>query len=175
MWVGERGMSAEELQAIGRVRGEEPLEEQPTEQTWGCPAMGIPTAILDPKATYARPPSCKHQTYNCWPSRPIRSPPRRAPVSRAARRDRGFWRSWHAVRGRTTFLFNCQPNCTRAPDPARLTRSGSRVPFQLRYCNGSCRADGGPPTMSVVLGSGPRPSARARSSTRLPCSWPGKA
>ena len=85
---------------------------------------------LDPKATYARPPSCKHQTYNCWPSRPIRSPPRRAPVSRAARRDRGFWRSWHAVRGRTTFLFNCQPNCTRAPDPARLTRSGSRVPFQ---------------------------------------------
>ena len=85
---------------------------------------------FDPKATYARPPSCKHQTYNCWPSWPIRSPPRRAPVSRAARRDRGFWRSWHAVRGRTTFLFNCQPNCTRAPDPARLTRSGSRVPFQ---------------------------------------------
>ena len=87
-------------------------------------------SIHDPKATYARPPSCKHQTYNCWPSRPIRSPPRRAPVSRAARRDRGFWRSWHAVRGRTTFLFNCQPNCTRAPDPAQLTRSGSRVPFQ---------------------------------------------
>ena len=33
MWVSERGMSTEELQAIGRVRGEEPLQEQPTEQT----------------------------------------------------------------------------------------------------------------------------------------------
>jgi hypothetical protein len=92
--------------------------------------VGRGMSATDPKATYARPPSCKHQTYNCWPSRPIRSPPRRAPVSRAARRDRGFWRSWHAVRGQTTFLFNCQPSCTRAPDPARLTRSGSGVPFQ---------------------------------------------
>src|SRR5229473_2645387 len=44
----------------------------------------------------------------------------------------------------------------------------------VHYCNGSSRTDCTPPTLSLVLGSGPRPSANARSSTRRPCSSPGR-
>ena len=50
----------------------------------------------------------------------------------------------------------------------------ARVDDCERYCNGSCRTNWAPPTESVVLGSGPRPSAKARSSTRRPCSNPGR-
>src|SRR5258706_1234926 len=46
----------------------------------------------------------------------------------------------------------------------------------VRYCNnGSSRMDNTRSWLSLVLGSGPRPSAKARSSTRRPRSWPGKA
>ena len=64
-------------------------------------------------------------------------------------------------------------SCRKASTGLR-TRSLARVDDCERYCNGSCRTNWAPPTESVVLGSGPRPSAKARSSTRRPCSNPGR-
>jgi hypothetical protein len=64
-------------------------------------------------------------------------------------------------------------SCRKASTGLR-TRRLARVNDCERYCNGSCRTNWAPPTESVVLGSGPRPSAKARSSTRRPCSNPGR-
>jgi arylformamidase len=44
----------------------------------------------------------------------------------------------------------------------------------VHYRNGSVWVDNTPPTLSTVLGSGPRPSAKARSCARRPCNSPGK-
>jgi hypothetical protein len=50
---------------------------------------------------------------------------------------------------------------------------GSPLAFKWRYCSGSC-SNSTPFILSRVLGSGPRPSEKASSSTRRPCSSPGR-
>ena len=70
----------------------------------------------------------------------------------------------------------------RAPGGFRNADAAASLSLVLReqaamefdYRNGSVWVDCTPPTLSIVLGSGPRPSAKARSSSRRPCNSPGK-
>jgi hypothetical protein len=77
-------------------------------------------------------------------------------------------------------LLNVRLRVRRAPTAARRTsRLRTGCPYgpgacvQARYCSGSC-SNSTPFILSWVLGSGPRPSAKASSWTRRPCSSPGR-
>jgi hypothetical protein len=62
---------------------------------------------------------------------------------------------------------SAEDNNSRRPAPSRKPR---------RYCSNGSPPSTKPPaaTLSLVAGSGPRPSAKARSSMRRPCNIPGR-
>ena len=62
---------------------------------------------------------------------------------------------------------------SNAVEPENRLRRWSALALDWRYCSGSC-SNSTPFILSRVRGSGPRPSAKANSSTRRPCSSPGR-
>jgi tetratricopeptide (TPR) repeat protein len=99
---------------------------------------------------------------------------RRSPATRASRaRCTAAAKQSYAPRRTWKAAAPISPQRKRSirASPPNLPVMGS---VSERYCSGSVATESTAPTASLVRGSGPRPSAKARSSTRRPCSSPGR-